>query len=75
MTTHAKLIAADNVAPYREISLTDFPQRMGRGPDVDVFVEDRWVRGIDGGSEYRRGSLAEPGSHGQHPYGVHPSDE
>ena len=43
MTPFAKLIAADSDGPHREISLTEFPLRLGRGAEADVCVEDRWV--------------------------------
>lgn len=43
MTAFAKLIAANSDVPCREISLTDFPRRLGRGTEADVCVEDRWV--------------------------------
>ena len=43
MISFAKLIAADPDVPRREISLNDFPRRLGRGNEADVCVEDRWV--------------------------------
>ncbi len=43
MTAFAKLIVADSDVPRREISLIDFPRRLGRGTESDVCVEDRWV--------------------------------
>lgn len=43
MAAFAKLVATDSDVPCREISLTDFPRRLGRGTEADVCVEDRWV--------------------------------
>jgi hypothetical protein len=39
----AKLISSGSFIPQREIPLTCFPLRLGRSPDADVCVEDRWV--------------------------------
>jgi len=39
----AKLIATDELAPRTEFPLDDLPLRLGRGADVDVCVDDRWV--------------------------------
>jgi pSer/pThr/pTyr-binding forkhead associated (FHA) protein len=43
MPPFAKLIAANSDVPRREISLTNFPRRLGRGDEADVCVDDRWV--------------------------------
>lgn len=39
----AKLIATDVLVPPTEIALEHLPLRLGRGTDVDVCVDDRWV--------------------------------
>ena len=43
MDTLVKLVAANPVDSYEEIPLATFPVRLGRSPDADVCVEDRWV--------------------------------
>ena len=43
MSLAAKLIATDSLVSSREIALTEFPLRLGRGPEADVQVGDRWV--------------------------------
>ena len=43
MSLAAKLIAKDSLTSAREIPLTDFPLRLGRAPEADVHVGDRWV--------------------------------
>ncbi len=43
MSLAAKLITHDVFASSREIALTEFPLHLGRGPEADVQVGDRWV--------------------------------
>jgi pSer/pThr/pTyr-binding forkhead associated (FHA) protein len=43
MSLAAKLIAKDPLFSFHEIDLIDFPLRIGRGPDADVQLGDRWV--------------------------------
>lgn len=43
MSLAARLIAKDPLVSCREIPLTSFPLRIGRGPETDVRVGDRWV--------------------------------
>lgn len=43
MSLAAKLITQDLFVSSREIVLTEFPLHLGRGPEADVQVEDRWV--------------------------------
>lgn len=43
MSLAAKLIAKDPLVSCREIVLTNFPLRLGRGSETDVSVGDRWV--------------------------------
>lgn len=43
MSLAARLIAKDPLVSCREIPLTNFPLRIGRGPETDVRVGDRWV--------------------------------
>jgi pSer/pThr/pTyr-binding forkhead associated (FHA) protein len=43
MSLAAKLITQDSFVSSCEIALTDFPLHLGRGPEADVQVGDRWV--------------------------------
>jgi pSer/pThr/pTyr-binding forkhead associated (FHA) protein len=43
MSLAAKLIAQDLFVSFREIALTEFPLHLGRGPEADVQLGDRWV--------------------------------
>ena len=43
MSLAAKLIAKDSLVSSREIALTEFPLRLGRGPEANVQIGDRWV--------------------------------
>ena len=43
MSLVSKLIPMDAVVSVDEIPLTQLPLRIGRGEDVDVYVDDRWV--------------------------------
>jgi pSer/pThr/pTyr-binding forkhead associated (FHA) protein len=43
MSLAAKLIAKDPLFSFHEIDLVDLPVRIGRGPDADVQLGDRWV--------------------------------
>jgi hypothetical protein len=43
MSLAAKLICKDPLFSFHEIELVDFPLRLGRGPDADVQLGDRWV--------------------------------
>jgi pSer/pThr/pTyr-binding forkhead associated (FHA) protein len=43
MDAPAKLVAANPTGSCAEIRLAEFPLRLGRSPDVDVSIDDRWV--------------------------------
>lgn len=43
MSPAAKLISKDPLFSFHEIELVDLPVRLGRGPDADVQLGDRWV--------------------------------
>lgn len=43
MSPAAKLISKDPLFSFHEIELVDLPLRLGRGPDADVQLGDRWV--------------------------------
>ena len=43
MNALAKLVAANPVESCEEILLVEFPLRLGRSPDADVCIVDRWV--------------------------------
>jgi pSer/pThr/pTyr-binding forkhead associated (FHA) protein len=39
----AKLVVANPMESCEEIRLSEFPIRLGRSPDADVSIDDRWV--------------------------------
>jgi pSer/pThr/pTyr-binding forkhead associated (FHA) protein len=43
MDALAKLVIANSTESCGEIPLTDFPLRLGRRPEADVCIDDRWV--------------------------------
>ena len=43
MDALVKLIASNPMESCEEILMAEFPLRLGRSPDADVSIDDRWV--------------------------------
>lgn len=53
----AKLIVTESEADCREIPLCEFPLRLGRSPNADVCIDDRWVSRYHCEIDYEKGGL------------------